>query len=68
MIRKFFAIAMICACTANASYAEAKQPKSKVRPRTEILDAASKSTPAKGNKSWEKQKKENEKKWRKHMA
>lgn len=68
MIRNFLAIVMICACTANVSYAESKQPKPKVKPRTEILDASSKSTPAKGNKSWEKQKKENEKKWRKQMA
>ena len=68
MMRKFFAIAIVCVFTANASFTQAEQPKAEMLPRSETLYSANQSKPTKANKSWEKQKKENEKKWRKHLA
>ena len=67
-MKKFFAIAIICVFTANVTFTQPQQPQAKMKPCSEKLYSADKDKPTKGNKTWEKQKKENEKKWRKHLA
>ncbi len=68
MMRKFIAITLICMCAASVSIVQDKQPKPKAQPCTEKVVAANKGKSTKDHKSWEKQVKENEKKWRKHIA
>ncbi|MBR6978973.1 MAG: hypothetical protein IKH88_03970 [Prevotella sp.] len=67
-MKKYFAIAMVCLFTASMTITQTKPTEAKMKPHTEKFFSADKGKSTKGNKSWEKQKKENEKKWRKQLA
>ena len=67
-MKKILAIIMVCVCSANVSIAQNKYPHMRKIPRFERLDSATRSNLMKERESWAKQVKNNEKKWKKHMA
>ena len=67
-MKKILAIIMVCVCSANVSIAQNKYPHMRKMPRFEMLDSATRSNLMKERESWAKQVKNNEKKWKKHMA
>ncbi|MBR5084082.1 MAG: energy transducer TonB [Prevotella sp.] len=70
-MKKLLAIVMVCVCSANVSIAQSQNENQSDRfqPRFHMLDSASRSNMMKArHNSWGKSKKENEKKWKKHVA
>ena len=68
-MKKLLAIIIVCVCSASVSMAQDNGQKQKMHPRFELLDSASRSQMMKDRHDWwQKQKKENEKKWKKHVA
>lgn len=69
-MKKLLAIVIMCALSANVSFAQNNiQRGMRMRPNFEHLDSAALNHMMQAHKDyWEKRKKENEKRWRKHMA
>ena len=70
-MKKLLAIVMMCVCTANVSFAQnqSQKPAPRHHPHFHALDSATWNNMMKTrHDSWEKSKKENEKKWKKHVT
>ncbi len=70
-MKKLLAIVIVCVCSVNVSIAQNpnENKSERFQPRFHLLDSASRSNMMKArHDAWEKSKKENEKRWKKHVA